>query len=277
MSRACALARGALAAVALLAAAAAQARDERTATVGMRAFVEQLVLPGSELEPAPSQLKTPVVVRVLKVWPHGELRRYDFEWVALEPGRFDLAKFLVRKDGSAVAGLPEILVEATSALAPGTPKPSALEPTAPDRLGGYRTLQIVAGVAWLAGLLAILFAGRHRRRRALPPPPVPTLADRLRPLVERVAAGDADTGAKAELERLLVAFWRARLDLREAKAADAIVAIKQHAEAGALLRQLEAWLHVPSPPAATDVAALLAPYRSVTAESFEPIAAKETR
>ena len=58
---------------------------------------------------------------------------------------------------------------------------------------------------------------------------------------------------------------------------DAIVAIREHAEAGALLRQLEAWLHMPTPPAEADWQALLAPYRSVTAASFEPIAAKESR
>lgn len=252
---------------------AAQARDQRTATVGMRAYVEQVVLPGSELVPAPSTLKAPLVLRVLKTWPHGEHLRYDLEWVGLEPGRHDLTKFLVRKDGSPMAGVPELVVEATSVLPAGANEPTELAPQAPQRLDGYSTLQIVAGVAWGVGLLAILFVGRRWRRRSAPPPPAPTLADRLRPLVEAVARGGADTGAKAELERLLVAFWRARLGLRDIKAADAIVAIKQHAEAGVLLRQVEAWLHMPTPPAQTDWQALLAPYRAVTAASFEPVAA----
>lgn len=258
---------------------AAQARDQRTATVGMRAFVEQVVLPGTELVAAPSNLKTPLVLRVLKTWPHGEHLRYDFEWVGLEPGRYDLTKFLVRKDGSSTAGLPEVAVEATSLLPGGAAEPSDLTPQSPRRLNGYTSLQIAAGVAWVVGLLAILFVGRRRRVQAAAPAAKPTLADRLRPLVQAVAAGGADTGAKAELERLLVAFWRSRLGLRDVKAADAIVAIKRHEEAGALLRQLEAWLHMPQPPAPTDVQALLQPYRAVTAESLEPIAApaQETR
>jgi hypothetical protein len=91
----------------------------------------------------------------------------------------------------------------------------------------------------------------------------------MRPLVESVAAGQADDAAKAELERLLVAFWRARLDLRSVKAAAAIATIRAHPEAGALLRQVEAWLHQPVPPAAFDLQALLAPYRSVSAADFE--------
>lgn len=254
---------------------AAQARNERSAGVGMRAFVEQVVLPGTELVPAPATMKTPCVVRVLKTWPHGEHLRYDFEWVGLEPGRYDLTKFLVRKDGSSTEGLPEVVVETTSLLPKGAAEPTDLAPKAPERLDGYRTMQVVAGILWGAGLLAILFVGRRFRRRQAPPPPKPTLADRLRPLVETVARGDADAGAKAELERLLVAFWRSRLGLQTTRAAEAIVAIKQHAEAGALLRQLEGWLHMPVPPAATDVNALLQPYRSVTAESLEPIVPQE--
>lgn len=268
---------GLVAAASLAGALVAQARDERTATVGMRAHVEQVVLPGSELEPAPATFATPLSLRVLQTWPHGDALRYDFEWVGLEPGRYDLTKFLVRKDGTATTGLPEVLVEATSVLPAGMPEPADAGPSAPPRLAGYHALQIAAGIAWGVGLLAILFVGRRFRRREAPPPPAPTLADRLRPLVQSVASGAADTAAKAELERLLVAFWRARLGLHDAKAADAIVAIKRDPEAGALLRQVEAWLHQPVPPASFDVAALLAPYRAVTAESFAPIARPEER
>jgi hypothetical protein len=265
------------AALALAAVASAQARDQRTAAVGMRAVVEQVVLPGSELAPAPSDAKTPLVVRVLKVWPHGELRRYDLEWTGLEAGAFDLGKFLVRKDGSSTADLPPLAVTVTSALGKGMVEPSEPPPKAVQRLDGYRTLQIAVGIAWGVGLLAILFVGRRFRRRTAPQLPVPTLADRLRPLVERVASGHADTAQKAELERLLLAFWRSRLDLRNANAAEAIVAIRQHPEAGGLLRQTEAWLHMPLPPPTFDVQALLEPYRSVTAASFEPVTAKGTR
>jgi hypothetical protein len=255
--------------------APAQARNERAATVGMRGVIEQVVLPGSELEPAPSTLKTPVVLRVLQTWPHGEHLRYDFEWSGLEPGQFDLTKYLVRKDGTPVGTLPPLVVDVNSVLKKGAAEPSEPDPVAPERLDGYSTLQWTAGIAWCAGLLAILFVGRDYRRKRNEVKVEPTLADRLRPLVESLAAGGGDDARKAELERLLVAFWRARLGLHDRKVGDAIVAIKQHAEAGALLRQLEAWLHMPKPPAAVDVQALLEPYRSVTAASFEPIARAE--
>jgi hypothetical protein len=259
--------RAAATAALLLAPLAAQAVDQRTAAVGMRARVEQVVLPGGELVPAPATLAAPVVVRVLATWPHGEHLRYDLEWVALEAGRHDLTKFLARKDGSATDGLPPLLVEATSTLPKGVNEPADIAPQAPVRLDGYRTLQIVAAVAWGVGLLAILFVGRRFRRKVATVAAAPTLADRLRPLVDAVARGAADTGAKAELERLLVAFWRERLGLRDATAADAIVAIKAHPEAGELLRAVEAWLHRPEPPPAGDLHRLLEPYRHVAADA----------
>ena len=177
----------------------AQARDQRQATVGMRAYIEQLPLEGSELVPAPTTTKTPVIVRVVKTWPHGQHLRYDLEWVGFEAGRFDLAKFLVRKDGTELIGLPAVDVEVLSVLPANAFEPSELAPKDAVRLDGYSTLQIVVGVLWGIGLLAILFVGRKRAVKAAPPVAKPTLADRLRPLVEEVASGKADNAKKAEL------------------------------------------------------------------------------
>ena len=69
---------------------------------------------------------------------------------------------------------------------------------------------------------------------------------------------------------MLVAFWRARLGLGDMKVAEAVMAIRADEEAGALLRHVEAWLHAPSPPDGVDVGALLAPYRSITADQLRP-------
>ncbi len=247
----------------------AQARDERTASVGMRAHIDELVLAGSELIAAPVTMKAPIVVRVLTARPHGDRFRYDLEWCGLEPGTYDLVQYLARKNGSSMDGVSAIAVTVTSALKKGVFEPSQPLPKASPRLDGYRTQQIVVGILWGVGLLAILFVGRKWRRAVVAAARKPTLADRLRPLVEAVAAGTADDARKAELERLLVAFWRARLDLSSVKAAAAIAAIRQHEEAGALVRQIEAWLHMPVPPAAFDVQALLAPYRAVSAADFD--------
>ena len=57
----------------LAAAAPCQRADQRTAKVGARARIEQLVLPGPELQARPisDTTKDPIVLRVLATWPHG--------------------------------------------------------------------------------------------------------------------------------------------------------------------------------------------------------------
>jgi hypothetical protein len=259
----------------LAASVCAQARNERAAKVGMRAYIEQLVLPGSELAIGALQREDSVALRIVKVWPHGSTFRYDLEWTGLEPGTYDLRKWLVRKDGSAASDLPPIPVEVTGVLAASVREPSEPDPVPAPDLGGYSTLQIVFFVLWGLGLLAILFVGRKRKARPVAPPAAPTLADRLRPLVEAVAQNRADTAAKAELERTLVSFWRLRLGLRDERAYEAIAAIRRHAEAGELLRTVELWLHAPEPPKDLDLNRLLAPYRHVTADSLQPLAADQ--
>jgi hypothetical protein len=97
------------------------------------------------------------------------------------------------------------------------------------------------------------------------------MADRLRPLVDAAMAGSLGDRQKAELERLLIGYWRKRLGLERAEPSRIMAVLREHDEAGPLLRRLEDWLHRPpgesSGPA--DVAALLEPYRSIPAEDPE--------
>jgi hypothetical protein len=60
---------------------------------------------------------------------------------------------------------------------------------------------------------------------------------------------------------MLLNHWRERLNLTNERPADAIIALKQHAEAGALLRALEAWLHRPPGLTQVNIQELLEPYR----------------
>ena len=130
---------------------------------------------------------------------------------------------------------------------------SPIDPPPRPPLGGYRTAGIVAGVLWAIGLAALIVVRRRRRAEATDAPPEPTLAERLRPLVERAAAGTIDVDEKARLERLLLEHWRRRagIELRE---------LRDHPEAGPLLRAIEAWLHRPGG-TPEEIAELLRPYR----------------
>ncbi len=264
-------------ALALALLAAAQHRSDATEgsplpspSVGLPAKVDQLLLPGTELEAAPIEgRQAKLVLRVIDVFPHGSAFRYNLAYYGLEPGTFDLKDYLRRKDRSPTADLPRIPVTVRAILPPGQVEPNALRPSPAAFRGGYRLAAGLAVAAWVAGLLVILFLGRRRKGPTVDEARAggSSLAERIKPLVEDAMAGKLGPGQHAELERMLIGYWRARLGLESASPARAIAAIRADPVAGALLRQLENWLHRPEPADEVDVVALLEPYRELPAEA----------
>jgi hypothetical protein len=267
--------------VAALLAIAAQAMAEspptqRSPTVGMPERVE-VILPGPELEAIPRDDRaSPIVLRIVRVAPHGSMRRYELEYSGLEPGSYDLRDYLRRKDGSATADLDPIPITIRAILPPGQIEPNPPIARQTPRPWGYRTLVFVSAALWLVGLAYLLFGGRRRRAPAAAAPPRPrTLAERLRPLVEGAVAGELDQAGRAELERLLIGYWRRRLGLEGIEPARALAILREHEEAGPVFRRLEDWLHRP-PESSTediDIAGLLEPYRDLPADRLEPVPA----
>lgn len=233
--------------------------------------IEQLVLPGPELEPLPVTDKTPVVIRIDAVYPHGTDFRYDFVCYGLEPGEYDLRNYLRRKDGASASDLPALPFFVQSQLPPGQIEPNELSFGALPWLGGYRLMMIAAGVIWVAGLIWLVYP-RRKPAAAVDTGPATapvTLADRLRPLVTDAIAGKLSTARLAELERALVSYWRRRLCLGDVSPGEAISRLRHHPEAGPLISQLEAWLHRPAGSQPVDVNALLEPYRNVAPEELD--------
>lgn len=244
----------------------------QTTTVGMSGRLEAVVLPGPELEAKPlDDRRSPVVLRVVRVDPHGTAFRYDLEYAGLAPGVHDLRPYLRRKDGTPAEGLPPLLIKVDPVLRPGLVEPNKLEIAPGPRVGGYRTLLIVLGAVWALGLVTLIASFFFPRRRAVAATvqrPI-SLAERLRPLVEGAVAGTLSWREMANLERALLAHWRKQLHLETAEPAEAIDALRKHPDAGPLLARLEEWLHRPGPPAPVNVAELLAPYRNLPPEAID--------
>lgn len=262
--------RWCLASLASLAAAAAAlaaaAPPAGSPTVGMEGRLE-VILPGPVLEARPIEHKARLIVRIAETRPRGPDLWYDLRYIGFVPGRYDLRTNLVRLDGSSLTNLPALPVEVAPLLPAnhdGILVETARSPL--GRLGGYRAFMTAAGVAWL--LLLVPLAWRRRRGPAARQAPAaePTLADRLRPLVEEAAAGRLSSDGQARLERMLLNYWRDRLDLGALDMAEAVRRLRGHAEAGELLRALEGWLHRPPGAAGVpDVGQVLEPYRNLPA------------
>jgi len=246
-------------------------RNDPTVPVGMPARIENLVLPGSELEVKPlDDRRAKLTIRITSVNKHGTAHRYDLTYYGLEAGTYDLREYVQRKDGTPLGEIPPIVVTVTSILPPGQILPSQLPALTVPSLGGYSWVLVGAGVLWLVVFFAILFVGRKKLLYAeLISDERTSLADRLRPLVERGLSGQLSLEERADLERSLLAFWTRRLNLGSQRPANRFARLRADPEAGPLLEQLETWLHKPGPQAQVDVAALLKPYKDLPADALE--------
>jgi len=259
----------ALCAAVLLAGPSLAQRDDRVSTVGVPVWIQEIVLPGSELEVKDFQLETPIALRIAGVYPHGDAYRYDIEYYGLEAGTFDLRDYLRRVDGSTTDGLPRLTVQIDSVLSPGRVEPNRPASGELPAVGGYRAWMAIAALAWLAGLWAILKLGRKKDEAGAGEVLLPmTLAERLQPLVKRAVHGELSRRQEADLELILIAYWRKKLGLEARGAAQAMKELKAHPEAGPLLTKLEEWLHRDRPGGEVDLDALLRPYEDLPADAL---------
>jgi hypothetical protein len=262
----------------------AQSQGKATATqsaseaipVGVPRWSRELVLEGSLLEVRPPALETALILRIDSASPHGTAWRYDFEYYGLEPGSYDLVQFLRREDGSEITGLEPIAVLVETGLPPGQVLPHKVQAGETPELGGYTKLLWTLGGAWLLAS-ALWLLSSLRSARGEPDEGAPaalSLAELLAPLIERGMAGELPTPEQAQLELMLIAVWRKRLDLEGADIGEALRTLKAHPEAGPLLLELERWLHSPDASSDLDITALLKPYHGLSMSEWDEAAAE---
>lgn len=245
------------------------AQEATWPSVGVAAEIDSVILPGTELEGRPLIDDAEMVVQVVDVFAHGDSFRYDLRYQGFEPGEYDLAKWLVRKDGSSTEDLPAVTVTVRSLLPPGQKLPNSIEAGDLPYVGGYQWLVIIGAVLWFVVLLGLVFVGRSRKKKQASEDPAMTLADLLKDRLQAAAANKLDSGQYAELERVLVSMWRRRLGLEKMPAADAMQKIRADENAGPLVRQLETWMHSPQRDADLDLASLLQPYQNIPASELD--------
>lgn len=249
----------------LMHAGTAPAEEAEARGVGMEGEV-RVVLDRGDYVPRPLDDRTPLIVRIESVRPATEgTFTYDLQCIGFEPGPHRLADYLMQPDGSPAESLAGTTFEVRSILPPGHDGSlNALLPQAFPWFGGYRMLLGGLAALWLIGLAVLALAGRRRKStlEAAPPAPQPTIAERLRPLVEAAANGTLSADGMAGLERLMTSYWREKLGLPEARMAEQVAALKRDPQAGELLRAMERWLHQPGGATDAEILAVLRPYGS---------------
>ena len=230
-----------------------------------------ITLPRADYQPRPLDDRTELILRVERVTMlASNQHRYEFFYMGLEPGAYKLADYLIHFDGTRPDELGDLRIQVRAMLPEDHDgKLNAYVPRVFPFIGGYRVALIALGVLWVGGIAAFIYFSRKKRVVAAPVAvtPPPSFAERLRPLVEQAAAGKLSVEGQANLERLLMGYWREKLNLSELRVAESLAKLKAHAEAGELLRALERWLHRPGGATREEVSSLLQPYRNSPAPS----------
>jgi len=236
-----------------------------------------ITLDRPDYQAKPLDDRTPLILRVESIRPAGEGKYvYDFHYMGLEPGGYKLRDYLIHADGSEATEIGETGFTAQSVLPPGHDgKLTSYVPRPFPWFGGYRIALGAFAAFWVLGLIALAWWCRRRKvvaEVACEPPP-PTYAERMRPFVEAAAAGNLTPSGQAELERLMTGYWREKLQLPEQRMADELALLKNHPEAGELVRTLEKWLHRPGGASPEDVHRLLEPYRHLPVPTGKEVSA----
>jgi hypothetical protein len=252
------------AAYCLFAASAAHAEEPLTTNLGVEGAY-YLRWKGPALEAAPVDDDAPLVLRIADITSDGDSAIYELRYIGSRAGQHDLQKLLRRADGRPLTGMQPILVTVRNVLAEnhdGELEDRSVAGIA--RAWRYRLLLAAAGILWAVPLVWLL-ARRITRRRTAPATTVAeqpaTLADQLRPLVEAAVAGRLSTLEQARLERMLIAYWRQRLDLAGCPIEESLARMRRHAPSAALLGKLDEWLHQRPRQQSVNISEILRPYR----------------
>lgn len=231
-------------------------------TVGLEGKIELLLPP--DLKPIAADNKSPLLLRIASTRPHGSMVHYDLRYIGRIPGAHDLRDYLQTQENNPATNLPSITVEVIGILSDqhnGWLEDQTLH--SPSVFGGYRGIVGTIVVVWALLFFPLFFLGRKKHEDVIEETVADaTLADRMKPLVERAAAGSITDDDKAALERMLITYWQHELDLDEVYGEHLIPKIREHEEAGKLLRALEDWLHRRPGTVQVNVDELLAPYRN---------------
>lgn len=234
---------------------------ENKTSVGVGLVIEGIEISGSKVIPIPrADYQVPIVLRIVSAEQTEEGYTYSLHAEGLDPGNYDLAKYLKREDNTPLE-VDVIPFEVNSILANKLDEPRKLTSTKPEGIGGYTTLLWVLGILWLLVLLGMIF---YKKRSDLPAEdqaPPPTLTEKITALLKQSNNDKLNTENQAQLERLLIGHWMEKFpELKDKPMSESLTFLRNNEESSPMIRSVERWLHSGKEVTDDEIRDTLAPY-----------------
>ena len=195
-----------------------------------------------------------LAVRIAGSQRIGDQTRYDLRYMAFGPGEQDLARYLLDAHGKPIE-LPGLIVSVDALLPDDYSGILYDTPATPINLHSrYRLLMGMLWGLWGLSLIPLALMGRKHRVKRVQAAPPPSIAERLRQLLQTAEHQGLSVEEQADLEKLLLAYWAERLKIPAQRLADTLEELRHHPEAAGQVQSVERWLHGKQTPVNGEIA-----------------------
>ena len=236
-------------------------------TVG-REGVTEFIWAGEPLRTIDQDEESPFHCEIISFEKKGDATVYTMVYTLLEPGEFNLNVALLNLHGRPVHGLPDVMVS-TETLLPKAHQGALLDYTLTPipSLSGFSAKMFGLAIAWTLAIGVSLYMIWPRKEAVVAEVTIcgPTVADLLKPFIQKAASNSLSTEEKVSLNTIFFRFWQVTLGLKESAPVDCMARLREHEQAGELLACLDRWLFSAEDVDADELKNVLGPYSGTLA------------
>ena len=201
-------------------------------------------LPGELLMAAKVNDKSDAMVRVISTQKLTNGYSYDLEFIGLEPGKYNLVKYLRTASTNELVNIPEYLIEVNSSLETDfSGELLDFQKTVPNLTPWYKKLNWLIFAFWLTLLPLIILYGRRKKKvEEVIQVREKTLNEKICELLASLE-GQSTKELWQRIEGLIFQHWCQKKELDGMPMHEAISKLKADDEAGPFILKLEEGLH----------------------------------
>lgn len=236
--------------------------SEYKATVGENILIKEVEIAKPQVEVIPRKsYHVPIILRISNIKETADSFLYDIHVESLEPGEYDLRKYLKKINGATLNDADPIKLQVSSLLPKDQIEPQKPSRQTPERIDGYITTLKVIAALWILGLIILIFKRKKNPESESQTIQKPSLKKRMSKLIKEASEGTINNQGRAKLERMIIEHWRNKIpETKKLSPSQALKTLRKNPQSSPLIIALEKWIHSPEPISKKEIDELLKEY-----------------